>query len=99
MHHRSTPASARSAWWPNKAKVKKVYSTFILLVILSVSMVGQIDNINLKIFEIKELSKIYQIDSIPKILKGIAFNGVDTVFFFESNEKKLAIETYEKGFK
>lgn len=61
---------------------------------------GQINKMDIKKIKVSSpYFKIYYADSIPKIIDGKSYTGIDTSTFMLGQEKLTAMETFKDGFK
>jgi antitoxin component YwqK of YwqJK toxin-antitoxin module len=72
----------------------------LIFVIAINTCCGQINKIDIKKIKVPSpYFKIYYADSIPKIIEGKPYTGMDTSTFMLGQEKLTAIETFQDGFK
>jgi len=78
----------------------KELKLIVLLSIVSINLFCQTDNSKGAVITIpKTHIDIYYVNLKPKIVNGNFYTGIDSSYFFEKNEKLLAIETFDAGFK
>lgn len=72
-----------------------------LLILLSLNAYSQFDDtLSVEALTLPDkYLKIYYADSLPKLVNGIPYSGVDTSSFVEMGEKLFVQEIYKNGFK